>query len=105
MSGVVAGIPYQVPPAHLLEERLSAVLSVIYFIFNEGYFSSIGNKLINPELCLEAIHLTEIVLSLMPKETEVMGLLALMLFHHSRCSARVNQQGNIIELENQNRSL
>jgi RNA polymerase sigma-70 factor (ECF subfamily) len=100
-----AGIPYQVPPTSLLEERLSAVLAVIYFIFNEGYFGSTGDALISTELCTEAIQLAAILIELMPKEIEIVGLFALMLFHHSRYDARVNERGDLIDLENQDRSL
>ncbi len=70
-----AGIPYQIPPAHLLDERLSAVLSVIYFIFNEGYRASIGEELINSEFCDEAIHLANTLYRLLPGETEILGYL------------------------------
>lgn len=101
----IAGIPYQIPPAHLLNERLAAVLSVIYLIFNEGYYSSIGDSLISTELCEEAIELASVMQRLMPKETEITGLLALLLFHHSRQPARIDKQGALIELENQNRGL
>lgn len=101
----LAGIPYQIPPAHLLSERLAAVLSVIYFIFNEGYYSSIGESLISTELCEEAIELASVMQRLMPKETEVTGLLALLLFHHSRQLARIDEYGALVELENQNRNL
>ena len=98
-----AGIPYQVPPAHLIQSRLESVLAVIYFIFNEGYHCSSGNKLVNEEFCEEAIHLAAMMLKLLPEESEVMGLYALILFHHARSTARVDSKGQLIDLENQNR--
>ena len=100
-----AGIPYQVPPAELLDHRLAAVLSVIYFIFNEGYFSRSDGKPITRELCEEAIHLAEVLIHLMPNETEAWGLLALMLFHQSRFDSRIGENGEIIDLESQDREL
>ena len=100
-----AGIPYQVPPPHLLKARLSTVLSVIYFIFNEGYFASIGEELIDNELCTEAIQLTQVIIQLMPNEIETWGLLALLWFHQSRFKARVDKSGAMIDLESQNRAL
>ncbi len=99
-----AGIPYQVPPEHALPERLSAVLSVIYFIYNEGYRCTTGDQLISTELSEEAIRLATMMLRLMPGQTEVMGLLSLILFHHSRCDARIDQGGRLIDLENQDRA-
>ena len=101
----VAGIPYEIPPRDQLHERLSTVLAVIYFIFNEGYFSTTGSKLGSIQLCEEAIHLGYILLKLMPSETEISGLLALMLFHHSRYTARLNEDNELIDLESQDRSL
>ena len=99
-----AGIPYQVPPPHLIQSRLGSVLAVIYFIFNEGYHCSSGKKLVNNDFCEEAIHLAAMMLRLLPKEPEVMGLYALILFHHARSAARVDSRGVLIDLENQNRS-
>ena len=84
-----AGIPYQVPPDHLLPERLDAVLAVVYLIFNEGYTASAGAALIRRDLCAEAIRLGRALAGLMPDEPEVRGLLALMLLHDSRRAARV----------------
>jgi RNA polymerase sigma-70 factor (ECF subfamily) len=98
-----AGIPYRVPPRELLAERLSGVLAVLYLIFNEGYTSTEG-QLLNVELCDEAIWLTRVVDGLMPAEPETMGLLALMLLQHSRRRARVDDQGDIVLLEDQDRA-
>lgn len=100
-----AGIPFQVPPPHLIEDRLDSVLAVIYLIFNEGYYCSSGNELVNMELCHEAIHLASMMLKLLPDEPEVKGLHALILFHHARAAARVGSGGELIELVNQNRPL
>src|SRR5271157_5013280 len=100
-----ARIPYQVPPKHLLPERLASVEAVIYLIFNEGYTATAGDSLIRRELCTEAIRLGRTLCELMPQEAENLGLLALMLLHDSRRDARVNQQGELVPLEEQNRSL
>ncbi|TME83104.1 MAG: RNA polymerase sigma factor [Chloroflexi bacterium] len=99
-----AGIPYRVPPDHLLPERLDAVLRVLYLIFNEGYEASAGEALIRQELCAEAIRLGRVLLSLMPDEAEVLGLLALMLLTDARRPARVSGEGSLILLEDQDRS-
>lgn len=99
-----AGIPYQVPSAEDLPERLDSVLSVIYLVFNEGYSSSSGPTLTRSELSAEAIRLGRLVLELLP-DAEVMGLLALMLLHESRRPARSTAEGDIVLLENQDRSL
>ncbi len=99
-----AGIPYQVPPAHLIEQRLSAVLAVIYFIYNEGYYRSVGDSLISSELCEEGVHLATMMLELLPEEPEVMGLLALLYFHHARKAARISDKGELIDLEHQYRA-
>jgi RNA polymerase sigma-70 factor (ECF subfamily) len=100
-----AGIPYQVPPLHLLDERLTAVLSVIYFIFNEGYYNSTGESLITLEFCDEALHLARLIMYLMPEQPEIKGLYALMCFHHSRTPGRLDCDGNLIDLEHQDRKL
>ena len=98
-----AGIPYRVPPQDLLAERLSGVLAVLYLIFNEGYTSTEG-ELLNVELCDEAIWLVRVVDGLMPAEPETVGLLALMLLQHSRRHARVDGDGDLVLLEDQDRA-
>jgi RNA polymerase sigma-70 factor (ECF subfamily) len=100
-----AGIPYRVPPRHLLSERTGGVLAVLYLLFNEGYTASAGADLIRVDLCQEAIRLTRALGELMPSDTEVQGLLALMLFQHSRRRARVDRDGELVTLENQDRSV
>jgi RNA polymerase sigma-70 factor (ECF subfamily) len=106
-KGKIAGarIPYRVPPAHLLPERTGGVLAVLYLLFNEGYAASGGPELIRAQLCDEAIRLGRALTSLMPDEPEAAGLLALMLFHHSRRHARQDATGDLITLEDQDRSL
>lgn len=99
-----AGIPYQVPSRTELPERLDAVLQVIYLVFNEGYAASSGALLTRAELSAEAIRLGRLLLELLP-DSEVMGLLALMLLQESRRTARTSASGDLIVLENQNRSL
>ena len=98
-----ARIPYQVPSASALPERLSAVQTVLYLIFNEGYLASAGDSLVRRELCLEAIRLTRILWELMPEAPENLGLLALMLLHDSRRDARVSSRGELVPLEEQDR--
>jgi RNA polymerase sigma-70 factor (ECF subfamily) len=98
-----AGIPYRVPPAHLLPERTAGVLAVLYLLFNEGYSASSGTELIRAGLCDEAIRLTRALRQLMPDEPEATGALALMLLHHSRRHARVGGGGELITLEEQDR--
>jgi RNA polymerase sigma-70 factor, ECF subfamily len=99
-----AGIPYRVPPDHLLPERLRSVLAVLYLVFNEGYAATAGDALVRRELCAEAIRLGRILAELMPDEPEVLGLLALMLLHDSRREARVDPAGDLVLLEDQDRS-
>ena len=99
-----AGIPYRVPPAELLPERLDGVLQVLYLVFNEGYAASSGDALVRRELCAEAIRLARIVVSLLPDEPEATGLLALMLLHDARREARVGAAGELVLLEDQDRS-
>ncbi|MFT5531757.1 MAG: RNA polymerase sigma-70 factor (ECF subfamily) [Candidatus Poriferisodalaceae bacterium] len=98
-------IPFEVPPDHLLPARLNEVLSVVYLVFNEGYSASEGDSLLRSDLCAEAIRLARILRQLMPDETEVAGLLALMLLHDSRRDARVGPKGELIVLDDQDRSL
>ena len=100
-----AGIPYRVPPADLLPERLDALLAVIYLIFNEGYVATSGDTLIRHELCREAIRLCRILVDLMPGSAEAHGLLALMLLHDSRRNARLTPAGQLILLDEQDRTL
>ncbi len=99
-----AGIPYRVPPAHLLPERTTGVLGVLYLLFNEGYAATAGDAPSRHELCAEAIRLTRTLCALMPGTPEAEGLLALMLFQHSRRSARLDAHGELVTLENQDRS-
>jgi RNA polymerase sigma-70 factor (ECF subfamily) len=100
-----AGIPYRVPPADLLPERLDALLAVIYLIFNEGYVATSGDTLIRHELCGEAIRLCRILVGLMPGSAEAHGLLALMLLHDSRRNARLAPSGELVLLAEQDRVL
>ncbi len=99
-----AKIPYEVPPPNRIPERLSAVMMVLYLIFNEGYAAMTGAALIRRELCGEAIRLTRILMQLLPSEAEVAGLLALMLLQDSRRGTRVDGAGNLVILEEQDRS-
>ena len=98
-----AGIPYRVPPAHLLPERLGGVLAVLYLLFNEGYSASSGAVLMRTDLAAEAIRLTRAVVALMPDEPEASGLLALMLLQHSRRDARLDPNGELVTLDDQDR--
>ncbi len=99
-----AGIPYRVPPAHLLPERTNAVLGVLYLLFNEGYAASAGADLVRVSLTGEAIRLARVLVSLMPGEPEVEGLLALLLLHDARRAARVSPAGELVTLEDQDRA-
>lgn len=98
-----AGIPYQVPSPADLPERLDAVLHVIYLVFNEGYFASSGETLTRADLSAEAIRLARLLNDLLP-ESEVAGLLALMLLHESRRAARTSSSGDLVLLEDQDRA-
>lgn len=112
-----AGIPFGAPPPDLLTERLTAVLATLYLIFNEGYTASTGDALIRHDLCSEAIRLTRLVVTLLQSATagtpanvplgamaEVLGLLALMVLHYARRDARLDAQGGLLTLEEQDRS-
>jgi RNA polymerase sigma-70 factor (ECF subfamily) len=99
-----AAIPYRVPPAHLLPERLDAVLGVLYLLFNEGYAASSGSDLMRQSLSTEGIRLARVLVGLMPDEPEALGLLGLMLLHDGRRASRVNDDGDLVPLEEQDRS-
>ena len=99
-----ARIPYQVPPLAELNDRIDAVLHVIYLVFNEGYSASSGASVTRHDLCAEAIRLGRLVLELLP-QPEVAGLLALMLLHDARRPARSSSDGELLLLEEQDRSL
>ena len=100
-----AGIPYQVPPTEVLPQRLASVQAVLYLIFNEGYSSTAGEGLVRNDLCVEAIRLCRVLTQLSADESENLGLLALMLLQDSRRSARINEDGELVLLEAQDRSL
>jgi RNA polymerase sigma-70 factor (ECF subfamily) len=100
-----AGIPYEVPGAEQMPERLSGVLATLYLIFNEGYLASSGEDLVRVELSAEAIRLARVLGSILPDEPEVQGLLALMLLVDSRRVARVGPDGEAVPLEEQDRAL
>src|SRR5437879_6451264 len=99
-----AGIPYRVPPAYLLPDRTAAVLAVLYLLFNEGYAATEGADLVRQSLCVEAIRLARTLVALMPDEPEAQGLLALMLLHDARRAGRVDSAGDLVALENQDRT-
>jgi RNA polymerase sigma-70 factor, ECF subfamily len=98
-----ARIPYRVPPAHLLPERTTAVLGVLYLLFNEGYAASAGAGLVRRDLSAEAVRLARVLAELMPDEPEVTGLLALLLLHDARRTTRVDADGVLVPLEEQDR--
>ena len=100
-----AGIPYRVPEENDLPARLRAVLAVVYLIFNEGYAASGGERLVREDLCAEAIRLGRILATLLPREPEVAGLLALMLLSESRRAARTTADGDLVPLAEQDRAL
>ncbi|WP_433225258.1 RNA polymerase sigma factor [Actinomadura formosensis] len=99
-----AGIPYRVPPPDLLPERLTAVLGVLYLLFNAGYTAGGGDGLQRRALCGEAIRLARLLTALLPAEREARGLLALMLLHDARSAARTDTAGVLVPLEHQDRS-
>ncbi|MEV2197463.1 RNA polymerase sigma factor [Streptomyces phaeochromogenes] len=99
-----AGIPYRVPPAHLLPERTTGVLGVVYLLFNEGYAATSGADLLRTNLCAEAVRLARVLARLMPDEPEVLGLLALLLLHDARRNTRVDAAGDLVTLEDQDRT-
>jgi RNA polymerase sigma-70 factor (ECF subfamily) len=99
-----AGIPFRVPPDHVLPERLRSVLAVLYLVFNEGYSATGGAEPVRASLCDEAIRLGKLLAVLMPDEPEALGLLALMLLHDARRDARTAPDGSIVLLEHQDRS-
>ncbi len=100
-----AHIPYEVPTLERLPERLLPVQAVIYLIFNEGYAATAGDHLVRRELCAEAIRLGRMLCELLPKDPENLGLLAMMLLPDSRRDTRLNRQGELVPLEEQDRSL
>lgn len=100
-----AHIPYRVPPEVELSARSEAVILVVYLVFNEGYSASSGDAAVRRELCAEAIRLGKLICELLPGQSEVRALLALMLLHHSRRAARTNPSGEVVLLEEQDRSL
>jgi RNA polymerase sigma-70 factor, ECF subfamily len=99
-----ANIPYQVPPDNALAERLEAVMVVVYLVFNEGYAASFGERLVRHELCKQAIRLGRMLVELLPAHPEPKGLLALMLLHDSRRATRLDGSGDIVLLEDQDRT-
>jgi RNA polymerase sigma-70 factor, ECF subfamily len=101
----VAGIPYQVPALEVLPQRLVSVQAVVYLIFNEGYTATSGEGLMRKDLCAEAVRLGRLLGELLPGEAENLGLLALMLLQDSRREARTNARGELVTLEEQDRSL
>ena len=100
----LARIPYEIPSLERIGDRLMAVRAVVYLIFNEGYAATEGQSLLRNDLCAEAIRLGRVLCELLPNEPENIGLLALMLLQDSRREARVNEQGELVTLDEQDRS-
>ena len=100
-----AGIPYRVPPDRLLPQRTQAVLGVLYLLLNEGHSASSGPDLVRPALTVEALRLARLLHALMPQDSEVGGLLALILMHDARRAARLDASGELVPLEEQDRTL
>jgi len=100
-----ANIPYCVPALEDLPDRVDAAMLIVYLIFNEGYLASTGDALVRRELCAEAIRLGRVLCELMPREAEPRALLGLMLLHDSRCDARTSAVGDLIVLDEQDRTL
>ncbi len=98
-----SAIPYRVPPQHLLPERIGGVLGVLYLLFNEGYAAASGPEVVRADLCAEAVRLARMLAALMPDEPEVLGLAALLLLQDSRRAARVDDAGEPVTLEDQDR--
>ncbi len=99
-----ARIPYEVPSADALVERLQAVMAVVYLVFNEGYSASFGTRLVRNELCEQAIRLGRMLVELLPAQAEPRGLLALMLLHDARRATRLDEAGDLVLLDEQDRS-
>jgi RNA polymerase sigma-70 factor (ECF subfamily) len=100
-----AGIPYETPEPAMLDQRIEGVLAVVYGVFTEGYAATAGAELTNDELCREAIRLGRLLDALLPDNAAIIGLLALMLLHDARRPARVSSSGNVILLDDQDRTL
>jgi RNA polymerase sigma-70 factor (ECF subfamily) len=100
-----AGIPYETPAPGILNQRIHGVLGVVYGVFTEGYAATTGSRMVDAELCGEAIRLGRLLDELLPDNAGVLGLLALMLSHDARRPARVSQEGDVILLEDQDRAL
>ncbi len=100
-----AGIPFALPPPHQLMERTRGLLAVLYLLFNEGYSATSGSEMVRSGVSAEAIRLTRVLSELMPDEPEALGLLALMLFHDARRAARIDVRGDLVLLEDQDRTL
>jgi RNA polymerase sigma-70 factor (ECF subfamily) len=100
----LAGIPYRVPPAHLLPERTAAVLAVVYLVFNEGYAATAGPDLVRDRVCDEAVRLAALLAELLPDDPEVLGLQALVLLQHARRASRTDGEGVLVPLDEQDRA-